>query len=380
MRVCVFTESIDKKDGGPSRSVPLLARGLSEVGVDTTLMTVESDEMNIHLLDNTDVHLVIIPRKASRREYLKRFEEGRYDIIHSQCIWLLEYHKVAVAARKLGIPLIITPRGTLEPWAYEGQGFIKRIKKKIAMVFYQKRDIQNSACLLATALMEANTFVSLGFSVPIAVIPNGINISEYRCRSLNYKKVVKKQILFLSRIHQKKGIEYLINAWSILHDKYPDWNVVIAGNGDDKYISHLNDLIFLNSLQYCVKIIPPVFGVEKYNLYCESSLFVLPTYSENFGMVVAEAMSCGVPVITTNGTPWQDLNKYNLGWCIDLNLDRLINTLKEAIDLGSDKLFLMGQECSQYISKTYQYTNVAQRNQELYNWVKNKCEKPDFLL
>jgi glycosyltransferase involved in cell wall biosynthesis len=380
MRICLFAESIDKKDGGPSRSVPLLARGLSEIGIDTTLMTVETDEMNTHLLENTDVNLLVIPRKASQKYYVTKIREGGYDIIHSQCIWLPEYHKVAVAARKLGVPLIITPRGTLEPWAYQGQGLLKSMKKRIAMMLYQKNDIQKAACVLATAFMEAQSIRSLGIKSPIAVIPNGIDISEYGCRLFDFKKNVKKQILFLSRIHQKKGIEFLIDAWNALHDVYPDWKVIIAGNGDETYISHLNELVITKKLQHCITILPPLFGEEKYKLYCESSLFVLPTYSENFGMVIAEAMSCGVPVITTNGTPWQDLNSQKIGWCIDLNIENLINAIKEAINLGPDILFDMGQKCSQYISKTYHYTNVARKNKELYIWVLNSIEKPSFVL
>ena len=144
--------------------------------------------------------------------------------------------------------------------------------------------------------------------------------------------------------------------------KYPEWNVVIAGNGEDTYINHLKEMIANKGLESCVKIIPPVFGEVKHKLYCESSLFVLPTYSENFGMVIAEAMSCGVPVITTNGTPWQELNKEKLGWCMDLSLDNLVKTLCEAIESGLDDLFEMGQRCSKHIRDTYQYAMVAEKN------------------
>ena len=97
-------------------------------------------------------------------------------------------------------------------------------------------------------------------------------------------------------------------------------------------------------------------------------------------MVIAEAMSCGVPCITTNGTPWQELNEKQLGWCIDLSLNNLVATISEAIDLGQDALFDMGQRCSKHIQDTYQYTQVAAKNKAVYEWILCNGLKPDFVI
>ncbi len=376
MKICIFTESIDKKDGGPSRSVPILARGLAELGLDVTLMAVETDEMNTHLLDGTSVKLITVPSKTSQNGYTNLLKQGGYDIIHSQCIWVPSYHKVAVAARMLNIPIIITPRGTLEPWSLEQ----KKWKKRLALLLYQNNDLQKASCILATAQMEAEHVRELGIKTPIAIIPNGIDISEYKCRTFTEKATVKKQIVFLSRIHIKKGIEFLINAWQELYEKYPDWRIVIAGNGEDSYIEQLKSLIKERGLAHCIEIIPPVFGDEKHKLYCESSLFVLPSFSENFGMVIAEAMSCGLPCITTTGTPWEELNEKGIGWCIELSHENLVNALSGAINLGTEALFDMGQRGSQHIRNTYQYTEVASKNEAVYDWIVNGKEKPSYVL
>ena len=96
-------------------------------------------------------------------------------------------------------------------------------------------------------------------------------------------------------------------------------------------------------------------------------------------MAIAEALSCGVPVITTNGTPWQCLNSENIGWCIDLNINELSKTLSNAIELGRTKLFNMGQKGSLYIKNNCQYSDVAKQNQKLYNWIINNSETPDFI-
>lgn len=380
MKICIFTTSIDKTGGGPSRSVPILAKGLSQVGLEVTLFTCSSPQMNTHLLDGSRVNLKVVSPDITNEELENEIVLGNYDLIHGQNLWAPLYCKMAKVARKHNIPYMMTPRGCLEPWAYQGQGFVKNLKKKLAMLLYQKNDLQKAACILATAQMEADNIRSLGVNAPIAIIPNGIDVSEYKCRSVEFKPSVKTQIVFLSRIHQKKGIEFLINAWEHLKTKYPEWNVVIAGNGDDSYINELRNLIISKGLQNCVEIIPPVFGEAKHKLYCESSLFVLPTYSENFGMVIAEAMSCGVPCITTNGTPWQELNVKQLGWCIDLSLKNLVATISEAIDLGQDALFDMGQRCSKHIQYTYQYTQVAAKNRAVYEWIVNNESRPDYII
>lgn len=373
MKVAIFTTSIDKKDGGPSRSVPILAKGLSSIGVNTTLITFESDNMNLHLLEGSDVNIKILKRDVSYSELENILIRDEYNIIHMQNLWDPMYHKVARIARKNYIPYIMTPRGCLEPWSLKQ----KSLKKKVAMLLYQKKDLQKASCILATSQMEFKNIRSLGIVAPIAVIPNGIDISEYNCRK--DMSFVKKQICFISRIHPKKGIEILIEAWNNIYEQYKEWNIVIAGNGEESYINSLKQLIVEKNLSDCITIIPPVFGKDKYDLYCQSALFVLPTFSENFGMVLAEAMSCGVPVITTTGTPWSELNELGIGWCIDLSKDNIAHTLSLAMDKGIDWLFNVGQMCSQYISDNYYYKGVAIKNLNLYRWVLGQIGKPQFV-
>lgn len=373
MKIAIFTTTIDKKDGGPSRSVPILAKGLSSIGVETTLITCESDNMNLHLLDGCDVKTIIIKKNVRDRELKSIFVTGEFDLIHSQNLWAPLYHRVAKIARNLSIPYIMTPRGCLEPWCLAQ----KSLKKNLALLLYQKKDLQKASCILATSKMEAANIRKLCITAPVAIIPNGIDISEYECRK-DYL-VVKKQICFISRIHHKKGIEILIDAWTKIHDKYQDWNIVIAGNGEDCYINSLRQRIAEKNLKDSIIIIPPVFGKDKHDLYCQSAIFVLPTFSENFGMVVAEAMSCGVPVITTTGTPWQELNDLDLGWCVDLSEENIANALSLAMDRGVDYLYHMGQKCSQYISDNYNYKAVAIKNFKVYEWILEQSNKPEFV-
>ena len=375
MKICIFTDTIDKKDGGPSRSVPILVKGISEAGCNVTLMTFKTDDMNTHVLDSSHVQIVVLDNKPSHDVIEQAIIEGNYDLVHAQGIWMPVYNDIAKICRKHAIPYVMTPRGALEPWCLEQ----KKWKKKLAMLLYQKKDLQKAAAILTTADMEAQHLRELGIKAPLAVIPNGIDVTEYQCRPTDFLPSVKKQIVFLSRIHQKKGIEILINVWERMRADFPDWNVVIAGNGEDTYIEQLKGVISSKGLSDVVEIIPPIFGEAKHKLYMESSLFVLPTYSENFGMVIAEALACGVPVVTTNGTPWQELNEEKIGWCVDLSEENIEKAIREALALPAEDLFAKGQKGSKHINDNYLYTSVAKKNIELYKWILEGGEMPEFM-
>lgn len=382
MKILTFITSLSLSAGGPSRSVPMMAKGLANNGVDITLMTVRSEDMNIHALENSNVKLKILEKNYNIKEVEDFIVSEKFDIIQGQSIWDPRYHKIKIIADKNNIPYITTPRGMLEPWSLEQ----KKWKKKMALWLYQFKDLQTSACIFTTAELEAQHIRKLGINAPLSIIPNGIEIDNYQCRTSI--KDVKKQVLFLSRIHEKKGIELLLDAWKSISNINQGWELVISGNGDENYIKSLKEKIANLDLQNNTRIIPPTFGKEKYQLYCESSLFILPSYSENFGMVIAEAMSCGVPVITTNNTPWKSLNdgyKYNnkecpkLGWCIDLNKENIIKALEEAIHLDENTLYEMGQFSSKYIKEHFDYMSVAQKVKKLYEWILGQSEEPDFM-
>lgn len=370
MKVLTFVSSLNLNSGGPSRSVPMLVKGLAEVGVDITLMTIRSENMNTHAIEGTSAKLHILESGFSNSELSSILVTEKFDLIQIQSIWALHYHRLIKLARKLKIPYIITPRGMLEPWSLSQ----KKWKKKLAWHVYQKNDMQNAACIYTTADMEAHHIRELGIKVPLSVIPNGIETDGYNCRTT--KEGVKKQVLFLSRIHKKKGIELLIEAWGRIIKYFDRWNLLIVGNGESDYIESLNVLIRNKSLQDSVIISEPVFGVEKIKLYTESLLFCLPSYSENFGMVIAEAMSCGVPAITTTNCPWEILNETKTGWCIDLSVGNLESTLREAMSMEMDSLFEMGQRASKLVYDNYNYKNVALKTKDLYEWILTNKNKP----
>jgi glycosyltransferase involved in cell wall biosynthesis len=306
----------------------------------------------------------------------KKMKLSSADIFHGHALWSLALHQMASVARRRNKPYLISIHGMLEPWSLQQS----KVKKNIALHLYQKNDLTKADCLHATADAEAQNIRNLGFKNPIAVIPNGINISDYPLKDFEIKKK-KKKILFLSRIHYKKGIENLIEAWSsISKELRSGWEIEIAGNGEDAYVEELKSKITTYCLENEIMITGPKFGADKIMTYHSANLFILPTYSENFGMVVTEALSCGVPVITTKGTPWKDLEDYSAGAWIDIGIEPLRNTLETYLTKDYTELEQMGINGRKLVEEKYSIESVGRMFIELYQWILNKAEKPKFVI
>ncbi len=371
MKITHCIASIDKNAGGPSTYMKDLIEGLNG-SITQNLISFDSPnninidaEINI-LLSNAKKHLF---SSEAINFNLKAVET---DLFHGNGLWQIVVHAMADRAQKRNIPYIISTHGMLEPWSLKQSKF----KKKIALKLFQYNDLEKANCLHATAKQEARGIREFGLRNPIAVIPNGINTIEYFCKTKN----PPKKILFLSRIVKNKGLTELIEACSeIPTNLIKDWQIEIVGNGDCEYIHYLNNLIIEKGLVKNITIKPALYNSDKIAAYQEASIFVLPTYSENFGIVIAEALACGTPVITTKGTPWEDLELYNCGWWINNTVDILKDTLTRAMNMNEAQLQEMGLNGRKLIEEKYSIESVAKKFILLYEWVLKGGEKPDFV-
>lgn len=357
MKVLHITNSIDRTIGGPARSVPQTCVELARLDVRIELVTQKSSDMvKLPGSSHLTVHFCSIWELFL---YGSRLSTKDIDLIHLQHIWNPYIQVMAFWAHKKRIPYIITPRGMLEPWIMAHNPW----KKKIALFLYQKKAIQRAAYIHATAEMEATNIKFLGFNNPISIIPNGIDLSDIKVKKENYGT---RKMVFLSRIHPKKGIELLLEAWR--NSNTNGWILEIAGNGDESYIVNLNESA--QDLQN-VYFVGAKYGEAKWNFLRSADVMVLPSYSENFGIVVAEALAVGVPVITTKGTPWEDLERYDCGWWINLSVPNLENTLVKALQTTTEILEVMGNHGRKLVAEKYEIKAVANKINELYKKILN---------
>jgi glycosyltransferase involved in cell wall biosynthesis len=369
MKVNQIISSIDKNSGGTATYVQILSKALLKQKINLTVSTLKT-KYPLNFSENVE----LIHCENNRHEILNK--NLSFDIFHVNGIWELFVHNMTLLAKSNNTPYVISPHGMLEEWSLNQRKF----KKKIAMFLYQKKDLIDAACIHVTAHSEMLSVRKLGFENPIAVIPNGIDVSSFP--NVENKKInIKKTLLFLSRIHPKKGIENLIQAWSELdHFEKKNWKIKIIGNGEPKYIQKLKKEIINKNLCEIIKILPPEFCNEKkMAIFRNADVFVLPTFSENFGIVIAEALASYTPVITTKGTPWEDLNKKNCGWWIEIGVDPLKNALKDMLSKDSVMLNKMGKNARKLVEEKYSIDVIANNTMKMYKWIINQENKPDFI-
>ena len=294
-------------------------------------------------------------------------------LVHDNGIWLPINHQAAAIARNRKIPLVISPHGMLTRWSWN----YRRLKKRTAWFLYQKRDLQEAWVLHATALEEADDLRLLGLKQPIAVIPNGVHLPPPRFGIKAFTREFRTA-LFLSRIHPKKGLLDLVSAWDKVRPA--GWKALIAGSDELNHRAEVEEEIRRRNLSSQFEFIGEVDDKQKWKIYQAADLFILPTKSENFGIVIAEALAAEVPVITTQGTPWGELLTHRCGWWIEIGPEPLAAALQQAIALSDDERMLMGQRGRQLVKTRYSWQAVVQQMKEVYEWVLGSETRPDCIV
>jgi glycosyltransferase involved in cell wall biosynthesis len=296
---------------------------------------------------------------------------GRSAIIHNHGLWM--YPNMVAGRRIAGAhaKLVHSPRGMLSPWALN----YSRRKKRLAWWCGQRHSLRAAHCLHATAESEAEDIRRVGLLQPIAVIPNGIDLPAIADRGPPRDV---RRLLFLSRIHPKKGVDSLLRVWRRVQREAPAWELVIAGPDERGHLEAMRRLANELGLER-VSFPGPVFGEHKSALYSGSELFILPTHSENFGLVVAEALAHGVPVITTRNAPWQDLAAHRCGWWVADEDEALLRALREAVALPPPELRAMGERGRIWMERDFGWDNVARQMIGVYAWLCGRGDRPACL-
>ncbi len=285
------------------------------------------------------------------------------DIFHNTGVWMMPNIYAGAAARERRIPLVFSPEGMFTEWA---MAFSRRRKQVVWTCFGQHRAVKATACFHALAESEAEDIRRLGFRQPIAVVPSGVEIPPSTPRSSRDGRL--RRVLFLSRIHPKKGVPLLLRAWARLEAAHPDWELVVAGPDELGHLAHVRALAGELGVRR-VSFPGPAYGEAKAALYRSADLFVLPTHSENFAMVVAEALAYSLPVITTTGAPWAGLRQRACGWWIPLSEQELAEALGIAMKLPSGDLEEMGRRGRLWTEEAFAWPRIAENMKSVYEWL-----------
>lgn len=361
MIILHYIPSIDETSGGVGAYMQLLTRDLGKL-CDLHVVTHKGD--NERVLENCTIHYMPykwLPWNNCKKEFLSLLRAINPDVFHTNSCWMPVSAMTAMWAKEKGYKVVYTPHGMLEPYAIKRHYWTKKLP---AILLFQKKGLQVCDLIHSTADTEKKNLWDLGWNKKIHVIANCVQIDEIEMKT-SWKR--NKNILFLSRVHPKKGINFLIEAVAQLKHEFCGYTFTIAGPGENSYINELKMLAQNKDVGELFDFMGPVFGNAKWPLYRKADLFVLPTMSENFGIVVPEALASGTPVITTNGAPWEELNDFKCGWCTDIGTKPLADALKVFLSCSVKDLELMGRNGRKLVEDKYASTAVAGQFVEMYN-------------
>ena len=386
LKVLHIIPSVSLARGGPSKAVIEMVSALRDNDVDAEIATTNDDAQNrldvpLNKQTNYNGAPVIFfnrfsPTVSAIREfaYSNRFRKWLnknihlYDIIHVHAIFSFCSSYAMYLARKKNIPYIIRPIGQLEAWSLSQSKFRKQLYLKLI----EKKNIVNANSIHFTAYSEQQqSLAALQNTFANQVIPLGINIAPEiegaRQKMLSRWSLNPNVInlLFLSRLHPKKGLERLLNALSKAQG--PAFQLIIAGEGDDNYKKSLINLIKRLGLNEYCHLVGFVEGNDKQLLLQGSDLFILPSYSENFGIATLEAMASATPVIISNEVALStEVKKYNLGWVTDLNEEELRKSIEQALT-SSQRYKEIGAAAKDFADKNFNWSTQANKLKKLYS-------------
>lgn len=368
--------SLDVKSGGPALSTYLTIKGLMGCGVDVEMVMPPLGDDGKLIANDVELHYTS-PIRNSRMGYMPGVKEllsqlPAYDLYHVQGLWQWLGHSVASYARSIGKPYVMTLRGMLYPQALAHSVWIK----KVSLALYQRKDLQRAACIQATCKEEMRYYRELGFTNPVAILPNPIDTTGIIDRPIQRNDKIR--IGYLGRVHPRKRIERLIYAFDALRNDLHDAELLVIGSDDKQYEKFLKEEVVRLKLEN-VRFTGFLTGEEKDKAIMSLSFLVVPSDFENFGNIVTEALVRGVPVIASRGMPWEELETYNCGWWIDNDQETINRTLLEAVSLPEEKRIQMGINGKNLIHAEYSVPTLGEKMKHLYEWIINSSNKPEFV-
>jgi glycosyltransferase involved in cell wall biosynthesis len=369
MNILHVVALVHASTGGPAFSVTRLASEQARLGHKVTLATLRYEHLGPEV-EAPGVRVLALPGNLlavhgrgwspELARMLRREAKGA-DLVHNHGLWMWPNAYARAAAVAAGVPLVVSPRGMLDGWSLKRS----RVKKTVAWWLFEKRNLNSAALFHATSDLEVRNIRARGLEQEIVVAPNGVDCPDLAARpgrqALEHKFPVlrgRKWIVFLSRLHPKKGLDVLLGAWS-RQARRDQGVLVLAGSDLIGYGRELEHLIAQLGVQDSVCLPGEMRGAEKDALMANAEVFVLPSYSENFGLAIAEAMAWARPVIASTATPWSEIAERGAGWWVPPEIGAVAGALQEALSSSREKLQAMGCAGRALVERNYTWPAAA---------------------
>lgn len=301
-------------------------------------------------------------------------------LVHLHGVWQFQSIVARRYMLRTGVPYLVSPHGALQPWALRQ----KPLRKKLALWAYQRECLMSARCLHALTKAEIQDIRQLDIRSPIALIPNGVDLpADMADRVSRQKRGNTKRLLFLGRLHPKKGLSELMEGWAIFKSdssKSRDWVLDVVGWGDNAYINELKALTSKLGVSQSVSFVGPLFGESAAQAYKQADAFILPSHSEGMPMAVLEAWATGLPVVMTPECGLQDGFLARAAIPTEASPISVAESLRCLAELDPEERAEMGRHGRKLVESQYSWRSSAERFRMLYAWVAGRGCKPEFVV
>jgi glycosyltransferase involved in cell wall biosynthesis len=386
VKTIIVTHSLSRQAGGLFGAVSSLARAVVHHGVDVRVLGLRDADTR---RDRAAWHpLTPEPFDCRGREGWGFSPELNAalqaippadTVIHLHGLWKLTSQSVTRIARAHDMPHVVSPHGMLDPWALRQSS----LKKRVARLLYEERNLAGASCLHALNEAELRQIRAYGLKGPVAVIPNGVDLPRQeppRDAVVPDIPPDRKVLLFLSRLHPKKGLEPLIEAWRECAVRNPDWLLVVAGPDDGGYQARLESAVRRYELSGHVRFIGPRYGEDKDACLGRADAFVLPSFSEGFPLAVLEAMAFGLPVLMTPQCNFPEALQARAALAADPEVAALKKGLLELLSMDPEARQAMGQRGKALVTAHYSWDAAGAAMVAVYQWMLGKRDQPDCVV
>ena len=294
------------------------------------------------------------------------------EVLHLHGLW--RHFGVAAlhAARKRDVPAVVGPMGVFAPAALR----VSRLRKLAFWHALQEQALRGVGCFHATSMAEHDHMRALGIRRPIAVIPLGVDLPDPAPPPESGDR--GRTLLFLGRIAPIKNLSALAAAWCSVQEDFPEARLRIVGPDDRGHADALRRAAAAMGARR-LTIEPAVCGPARDALYRSADVVVLPSLSESFGLVVAEALAAARPAIATTGSPWQRVEAERCGWCVEPTVAALADALRAALSLPAERLAEMGRNGRRLAERELVWSRVVPRFERMYQWLSRGGPAPEFV-
>lgn len=387
MKIQVVTYSVSRYAGGLLGAVSELFTNKGFSSEDISILSFRDDmtEADRDLWGNLPMQLFEPNRLLYSSEALNTLLQGNADILHMEGLWRWPQRWMMSWKTKKGRPVVCSPHGMLDPWIIKEQG---KVKRYIAKLFFDKA-FDSVDCFHALCEQEYNDIRRYGINKPVAIIPNGINLPDAKLKKRlgtvrHSEWSNKKHLLYLGRLHPKKGVDNLLNA--IIRLKYSKnnqlslWHVDIVGWGDDGYIRLLNKLCREKGIEELVTFHGEKYGDDKMRMYSDCDAYILPSHGEGLPLTILEAWSWNLPVVMTSQCNIPEGFDKEAAIKIEDSIEGCCNGLIKLFSMNDEELKVMGAYGYDLVKEKFTWDAVSGMMIRLYAWLLGQSAKPEFVI